>query len=85
VECVLLRNGPISLPPYADDHSIFSSDVQDFFRPNGLYEGSKLQEDGGTGGFDLGALLSRLEKPRNRMGRGLDCMVDVLMGLHRSR
>jgi hypothetical protein len=25
-----------------------------------------------------------LEKPRNRMGRDLDCMADVLMGFHRS-
>jgi hypothetical protein len=25
-----------------------------------------------------------LEKPRNRMWRGLDCMADVLMGFHRS-
>jgi hypothetical protein len=28
--------------------------------------------------------LSWLEKPRNRMGRDLDCMSDVLMGFHRS-
>jgi hypothetical protein len=32
----------------------------------------------------LAAPLSRLEKPRNRMGRDLDCMADVLMGFHRS-
>jgi hypothetical protein len=32
----------------------------------------------------LGAPFSRLEKPRNRMGRDLDCMADVLMGFHRS-
>jgi hypothetical protein len=32
----------------------------------------------------LGAPFSRLEKPRNRMGRDLDCTVDVLMGFHRS-
>jgi hypothetical protein len=25
-----------------------------------------------------------LEKPRNRMGRDLDCMADVLMGFHQS-
>jgi hypothetical protein len=31
----------------------------------------------------LGAPFSWLENPRNRMGRDLDCMVDVLMGLHR--
>jgi hypothetical protein len=30
----------------------------------------------------LGAPFSRLEKPRNRMGRDLDCMGDVLMGCH---
>jgi hypothetical protein len=24
-----------------------------------------------------------LEKPRNRMGQGLDCMADVIMGFHR--
>jgi hypothetical protein len=45
----------------------------------------KIQEESGTGGFDLEAPFSRLEKPRNRMGRDLDCMVDVLMGFHRSR
>jgi hypothetical protein len=33
----------------------------------------------------LGAPFSWLEKPRNRMGRDLDCMADVLMGFHRSR
>jgi hypothetical protein len=33
----------------------------------------------------LGAPFSWLEKTRNRMGRGLDCMADVLMGFHRSR
>jgi hypothetical protein len=32
----------------------------------------------------LGASFSRLEKPRNRMGRDLDYMADVLMGFHRS-
>jgi hypothetical protein len=31
-----------------------------------------------------GAPLSWLEKPRNRIGRDLDCMMDVLMGFHRS-
>jgi hypothetical protein len=44
----------------------------------------KLQEDSGTSGFDLGAPFSWLEKPRNRIGRDLDCMVDVLMVVHRS-
>jgi hypothetical protein len=43
-----------------------------------------LQEYSGTGSFDLGAPFSWLKKPRNRMGRDLDCMVDVLMGFHRS-
>jgi hypothetical protein len=38
----------------------------------------KLQEDSGTGGF---VILIWLEKPRNRMGRDLDCMADVLMGM----
>jgi hypothetical protein len=42
----------------------------------------KLQDDSGTGGFEL---LIWLEKPRNRMGRDLDCMADVLMGFHRPR
>jgi hypothetical protein len=37
----------------------------------------KLQEDSGTGGSDL---LIWLEISRNRMGRDLDCMTDVLMG-----
>jgi hypothetical protein len=32
----------------------------------------------------LGAPFSWLEKPRNRMGRVMNCMTDVLMGLHRS-
>jgi hypothetical protein len=32
----------------------------------------------------LGAPFSLLEKHRNRMGRDLDCMADVLMGFHRS-
>jgi hypothetical protein len=32
----------------------------------------------------LGAPFSWLEKPRNRMGRDLDCMADVLMEFHRS-
>jgi hypothetical protein len=32
----------------------------------------------------LGAPFSWLEKPRDRMGRDLDCMEDVLMGFHRS-
>jgi hypothetical protein len=31
----------------------------------------------------LGAPFSWLEKPRNRMGRDLDCMADVLLGFHR--
>jgi hypothetical protein len=33
----------------------------------------------------LGAPFSRLEKSRNRMGRDLDCMADVPMGLYLSR
>jgi hypothetical protein len=32
----------------------------------------------------IGAPFSWLEKPRNRMGRDLDCMADVVMGFHRS-
>jgi hypothetical protein len=32
----------------------------------------------------LGASFTWLEKPRNCMGRYLDCMADVLMGFHRS-
>jgi hypothetical protein len=32
----------------------------------------------------LGAPFSWLEKSRNRKGRDLDCMADVLMGFHRS-
>jgi hypothetical protein len=34
--------------------------------------------------YCLGAPFSWLEKPRNRMGRDVDCMADVLMGFHRS-
>jgi hypothetical protein len=30
----------------------------------------------------FGAPFLWLEKPRNRMGRDLDCMADVLMGFH---
>jgi hypothetical protein len=32
----------------------------------------------------LGAPFSRLENPRDRMGRDLDCMADVPMGFHLS-
>jgi hypothetical protein len=32
----------------------------------------------------LGAPFSWMEKPRNRIGRDLDCMADVLIGVHRS-
>jgi hypothetical protein len=32
----------------------------------------------------LGVPFSWLEKPRNRMGRDLECMADVLLGFHRS-
>jgi hypothetical protein len=32
----------------------------------------------------FGAPFSWFEKPRNRMGRDLDCVADVLMGFHRS-
>jgi hypothetical protein len=32
----------------------------------------------------LGTPFSWLEKPRNRMGRDLDCMADILMVFHRS-
>jgi hypothetical protein len=32
----------------------------------------------------LGAPFSWFEKPRNRMGRDLDCMADFLMGFYRS-
>jgi hypothetical protein len=32
----------------------------------------------------LGAPFSWLEKPRNRMGRDLDCMADVLLGFYGS-
>jgi cell division FtsZ-interacting protein ZapD len=42
----------------------------------------KLQQDSGTGAFDLRAPFSWLEKPRNGMGRDLDCMADVLMVFH---
>jgi hypothetical protein len=34
--------------------------------------------------YCLGALFSQFKKPKNRMGRDLDCMADVLMGFHRS-
>jgi hypothetical protein len=38
----------------------------------------KLQEDSGTGDFDISIWL---EMSRNRMGRDLDCMADVLMDM----
>jgi hypothetical protein len=44
-----------------------------------------LQEDSGTGDLDFGAPFFMVGKPRNRMGRDLDCMADVLMGFHLSR
>jgi hypothetical protein len=34
--------------------------------------------------YCLGVPFSWLEKPRNRIGQDLDCMVDVLMGFHQS-
>jgi hypothetical protein len=37
--------------------------------------------------FEISCLVSPfswLEKPRNRMGRDVDCVADVLMGFHRS-
>jgi hypothetical protein len=72
------------VPPLASDallttlHLLLEDVLQTVF--------CKLQEDSGTGGFDLGVPCSLLEKPRiNRMGRDLDCMAVVLMGFHRSR
>jgi hypothetical protein len=32
----------------------------------------------------IGASFSWLKKPRNHMGRDLDCMADVLIGFHQS-
>jgi hypothetical protein len=83
-----LRGGPVTvsvfeLPPLASDALLTT--------PHPLLENvlqtvcHKLQEDSGTGGFDLWAPFSLLEKPRNRMGRGLECMADVLMGFYRSQ
>jgi hypothetical protein len=45
----------------------------------------KLQEDSGTGSFDIRAPFSWLENPRNHMGQDLDCMTYVLMGFHQSQ
>jgi hypothetical protein len=41
----------------------------------------KLQEDSEASGFDPRAPFSWLDKPRNRMGRDLDCMTDFLTGV----
>jgi hypothetical protein len=71
------------VPPLASDallttlHPLLENVLQTVCR--------KLQEDSGTGGFDLWAPFLWLEKPRNRMGRDLGCMADVLMGFHRSQ
>jgi hypothetical protein len=57
------------VPPLASDtllitlHPLFENVLQTVFR--------KIQ-DSGTGGFELGAPFSWLEKPRNRMGRDMD-------------
>jgi hypothetical protein len=64
------------VPPLASDallttlHPLLENVLQTVCR--------KLQEDSGTGGFDI---LVWLEKPRNRMGRDLDCMACALMGM----
>jgi hypothetical protein len=69
------------VPPLASDellttlHPLIENVLQTVCR--------KLQGDSGTGGFDLVITWLLLEKPRNRMGRALDCMADVLMGFHR--
>jgi hypothetical protein len=82
----LLRCGDglfFEIPPLASDtllttlHPLLENVLQTVCR--------KLQEDSGTGGFDLGAPFSWLEKPINRMERDLNCKADVLMGFHRSR
>jgi hypothetical protein len=71
------------VPPLASDallttlHPLLENVLQTVCR--------KLQEDSGTGGFDLGAPFSWLEKTINRMGQDLNCMEYVLMGFHRSR
>jgi hypothetical protein len=68
------------VPPLASDallttlHPLLKNVLQTVCR--------KLQEDSGTGGFDLGTPFSWLEKPRNRMGRDLNCKAYVLMGFH---
>jgi hypothetical protein len=45
----------------------------------------KLREGRGAGVFDFEAPFSWLKMPRNRMGRDLDCMADVIMGFDPSR
>jgi hypothetical protein len=68
------------VPPMASDallttlHPLLDNMLQTVCR--------KLQEDSGTGGFDLAAPFSWLEKPRNSMGRDLDCMAYVLTRFH---
>jgi hypothetical protein len=71
------------IPPLASDallttlHPLLENVPQTVYR--------KLQEDSGTGGFNLGAPFSGLQKHRNRMGRDLDRVEDVLIRFHRSR
>jgi hypothetical protein len=71
------------LPPLASDapltmlHPLLENMLQTVCR--------KIQEDSGTGGFDLGASFSFFGKPTNLMRRDLDCMEDVLMWFHRPR
>jgi hypothetical protein len=54
------------VPPLASDallttlHPLLEKVLQTVF--------SRLQEDSGAGGFDLGAPFSWMEKPTNRMG-----------------
>jgi hypothetical protein len=84
---LLLRVGTLSgcgdglffeVPPLASDtllttlHPLLENVLQTVFH--------RLQEDSGTGG----APFSWLEKPRNRMGRDLNRMADVLMEFYRS-
>jgi hypothetical protein len=65
------------VPPLASDallttlHPVLENVLQTVCR--------KLQEQAVS---CLGTPFSWLEKPRNRMGRDLDCIADVLIGIH---
>jgi hypothetical protein len=61
------------VPPFASDALLT---MVHLLLENMLHTVCCKLQDSETGSFDL---LIRFENPRNRMGRDLDCMADVLM------